>query len=264
MPPIITLTTDFGTSDPYVAAMKGVVLQIAPNATVVDITHAIPPQAITVGAMALRAAVGTFPPGTIHIGVVDPGVGSSRRPLVIETRRGLLVGPDNGLLSLAARALGIEGVRVIENEAIFRHPVSRTFHGRDIFSPVAAHLTQGLPTAEVGNQVEDLQELEVPEPQSADGAIVGEVVYIDHYGNLISNIPARTLTALGSRARVAIDGAPPCLIVDTYADTGVHTVAALVGSWETLEIVVRNGSAAAVTGGRLGSKVRVSDEKAAT
>ena len=156
---IITLLTDFGSADAFVGVMKGVILGINRQAQVVDLTHAIPPQQILPGALVLRSAARFFPAGTVHVAVIDPGVGSARRPIVIETPHGFLVGPDNGVLSLAAAVLGSRQVRLIENMEYVRQPVSQTFHGRDIFAPVAAHLSRGVAPDRLGRRIDSIVEL---------------------------------------------------------------------------------------------------------
>ena len=193
--PIVTLLTDFGSADSFVGVMKGVILGIAPNVVLVDLTHAVPPQQVVVGALQLRSAVPYFPPGTIHVAVVDPGVGSTRRALVIETACGVLVGPDNGLLSLAAAALGRRCVRAIENRGLMQRPISSTFHGRDVFAPVAGQLARGLSLDSVGPVVESIVELVVTTPVQTATEIQGTVIYIDTFGNLITNIDAAMLSA---------------------------------------------------------------------
>src|SRR5712691_5770640 len=150
---IITLTTDFGTRDAYVGVMKGVVLGICPAARLIDLSHEVPPQAVRLGALLLRSAVEYFPSGTVHLAVVDPGVGGARQPVLAVTERALLVGPDNGLLAPAAALLGVRAVHRLEREAFFRQPVSQTFHGRDVFAPVAAHLAGGATPDAFGSEL---------------------------------------------------------------------------------------------------------------
>jgi S-adenosyl-L-methionine hydrolase (adenosine-forming) len=242
---LITLLTDFGTQDAYVGIMKGVILGIHPEARIVDLTHAIPPQAIVPAALALRSAAGFFPAGTVHVAVVDPGVGSPRRPLLVETDGGMLVGPDNGVLALAATALGRRTIRAIENEQFFRHPVSQTFHGRDVFAPVAAHLARGVEPPRIGPVIGSMVELSVPAVRRTDSGLAGEVVYVDHFGNLVTNIDAAALARFPAPSvSVTINGEWVAGPVTAYAAVPEGSPLAIVGSWGMMEIAVCNGSAA--------------------
>ncbi len=259
MPPrIITLLTDFGMADAFAGIMKGVILGINPDARLVDLTHAIPPQAITPAALVLRNAVGWFPPGTIHVAVVDPGVGSERRPIVIETDSAWLVGPDNGVLAPAAAVLQRRTVRRIQNEQLFRHPLSQTFHGRDIFAPVAAHLSRGVAADTIGPVLESIVELELPVPRSTASGITGAVLYVDHFGNLVTNIDAPALARFpGQTVSVSINNARVAGPVASYAAVPEGAPLAIVGSWGMVEIVVRNGSAARTFAAGPGTPVTV-------
>jgi hypothetical protein len=242
---IITLLTDFGTRDAYVGIMKGVALGICPAARLVDLTHEVPPQAVALGALLLRSAVDYFPDGTVHLAVVDPGVGGTRVPVLVETARAVLVGPDNGLLVPAAAALGIRAIRRLARDDFFRHPVSDTFHGRDVFAPVAAHLAAGTPPDACGPAWPGLVPLDMPEPHTEAGAVHGEVVYVDRFGNLVTNIPATALTAFPAQSlSVRIAGMTLSPLVSTYAAVASGAPLALVGSWRMLEVAVRDGSAA--------------------
>jgi S-adenosylmethionine hydrolase len=243
--PIITLLTDFGAADAYVGIMKGVMLGIAPAARLVDLTHTVPPQAVRVGALLLRSAVEYFPAATIHLAVVDPGVGSTRTPLLVVTERALFVGPDNGLLAPAATMLGIRAVRRLANAQYFRAPVSDTFHGRDIFSPVAAHLAAGTPPDAFGDELADLQRLDLPEPRLEAGAVHGEVIYVDRFGNLITNIAASALNRFRPHSlSVRVAGMTLSPIGASYAAVAPGAPVAVIGSWSTLEVAVRDGNAA--------------------
>ena len=255
---IITLLTDFGTRDAYVGIMKGVALGICPAARLVDLTHDVPPQAVQLGALLLRSAVEYFPAGTVHLAVVDPGVGGSRAPVLVETERGVLVGPDNGLLAPAAAALRIRAVRRLARDEFFRDPVSDTFHGRDVFAPVAAHLAAGTPPEAFGPELAELAPLDLPEPRLADGAVHGEVVYVDRFGNLITNIPAASLTAFPARSlSVRIAGMTLSPLAPAYAAVAPGEPVALVGSWRTLEVAVRDGNAAAQLQAGIATRVTV-------
>lgn len=256
--PIITMLSDFGSRDAYVGIMKGVVLGIAPDAQLIDLTHEIPPQDILAGAHVLRSAVPYFPDGTVHLAVVDPGVGGARAPLAIATQRAILVGPDNGLLSLAAERLGIASARRIDAETLLRQPISSTFHGRDIFAPVAAHLARGARFDAVGAEHPEFVRIADPRPVHRDGAVFGAVVYVDGFGNLVTNITAEDIARCGAAAaRVHIGTNPAGAIQPSYASVECGALVALIGSWGALEIAVRDGSAAAVLGLNTGAAVRV-------
>lgn len=177
---VLTLTTDFGTQDWFVGTMKGVILGIAPRCSIVDLTHEIPAGDVRAGAFALEAACGYFPKRTIHVAVVDPGVGSARAAIAVETARFTFVGPDNGLLSRALRFEKIKAVRWIENQRYFGADVSRTFHGRDVFAPVAAHLCRGVPLSRMGRLAADFHRLPLPDPTSTPNRIRGEIRERDH------------------------------------------------------------------------------------
>jgi S-adenosyl-L-methionine hydrolase (adenosine-forming) len=244
---IITLTTDFGTADSYVAQMKGVILGIARDARIVDITHEVPPQDIVGGAFVLSQAVGAFPRGTVHVAVVDPGVGGPRDPIIIETDECLLVGPNNGVLSLAAPVY--RAAYKIENPVFRRGEVSATFEGRDVFAPAAAQLAIGAPANEAGRLVDEVASVEWHEPLGD----VGEVVAIDRFGNLITNLRAEH--AAGARGVKLGDLDAP--IVRTFGEVDRGYPLAYLGSSGFIELGVREGSAAALTGARRGSAVKV-------
>jgi hypothetical protein len=238
---LITLTTDFGLSDPFVGIMKGVIASRAASVVVVDVTHGIPPQGVLVGALVLQQAAPYFPRGTVHVGVVDPGVGTARRPLCIETAAGCFVGPDNGVLSLAAEAAGIRRVVELTEERFFLPHRSATFHGRDIFAPVAAALATGTSPDALGRECGELERVALPAPRTVDGIVHGEIVYVDHFGNLLSNLTPEVFptgpfaVSLGDVRVVALSTA--------YAAAAPGAVLAVVSSFGLLEIAVRDGSA---------------------
>ena len=242
---LITLTTDFGLTDPFVGIMKGVIAARAPEAKVIDVSHGVPPQDILAGALVLRHAAPYVPAGTVHVAVVDPGVGTERRPLCVETARGVLVGPDNGVLSLGAAALGSRRIVHLTDERFFLSPRSGTFHGRDVFAPVAAALATGASPAELGPMVTDMERVSIPSPHRHDDRIDGAVIYVDRFGNLVTNVEAEMLAAFGTGAvsiRAAgarIDGVRP-----SYGTVARGEPVAVVNSWGLLEIAVRDGSAA--------------------
>ncbi|MFQ5897625.1 MAG: S-adenosyl-l-methionine hydroxide adenosyltransferase family protein [Candidatus Methylomirabilia bacterium] len=246
---VITLTTDFGLRDPFVGVMKGVILGINRRVHLVDLSHNIAPQDVLEGALALEAAVPFFPPGTIHLAVVDPGVGSLRRPLAVAARGQQFVGPDNGLFTFV---FGEPGWRAVALEvAASRLPeVSRTFHGRDLFAPAAASLSLGTPLERLGPPLADPVRLPWPGALWQEGALVGKVVHVDRFGNLITSIRAADLEAFGRRESLAVEvqGREVGGVVGCYADVKSRSAAALLGSSNRLEIFVREGSAQAETG----------------
>ena len=250
---IVTLTTDFGTQDYYVGAMKGVMLAIAPRLHLVDLSHELPAQDVLAAAFVLRHAARPFPPNTVHLAVVDPGVGSSRRALVVAAYQHLWVGPDNGLFSFALDAPDCQ-VRAINNADLMGAQISRTFHGRDVFAPVAAHLAAGVPLDEVGPAVEDPVCLKALRPQRSADGVEGQVIHVDRFGNLVTNIAAEMLD--GAR-RVCLGDVVMEGVAQTYAEVEWGDVLALVGSAGTLEISVNGGAAARQLGAGQGARVRV-------
>lgn len=255
---IISVTTDFGTKDPYVGIMKGIMLTINPAATVVDITHGVEHGDIVAGALALESAFGYFPSGTIHLAVVDPGVGGSRRPIAVKTRNYSFVGPDNGLLSLAAELDHIVHVVELKNPEYFLDDICMTFHGRDIFSPVAAHLSLDKDSRNMGDVIKGLKTISLAVPEKADDTITGEIIYIDTFGNLITNIGRLYVPAdLEREAEVAVRGIVIKSIVDTYSSVEVGSLASLFGSTKRLEVACNMDSAAKVLGAHVGDNVVV-------
>ncbi|NJN68625.1 MAG: SAM-dependent chlorinase/fluorinase [Chloroflexaceae bacterium] len=272
MRPIITLTTDFGTRDGYVGIMKGVMLSICPDGQCIDITHEIPPQNITAAALVLESASPFFPPGTVHLVVVDPGVGTNRRPLALITPSACYVGPDNGVLSLVWRAArhcwSPDEIRAVElNEPSFWLPqISATFHGRDIFAPVAAHLACGVASERLGTPLTNLTMLPLEEPAwEGPERLCGRVLFVDHFGNGVTSLTRDHLERLtppsdhpfpsGLRVTVGEAGSPTaphlplCLPVrTTYADVAPGEAVALIGGTGRLEIAQCNGNAAAPGG----------------
>ena len=241
---VISLLTDFGTTDVYAGVMHGVIAGIAPTVRVVDLTHEVAPQDVAGAAFLLDAAAPYFPSGTIHVSVVDPGVGSSRRILCVTTEDGAtFLAPDNGLLTrVLARSPGAT-LRSVENRTLFLPNVSRTFHGRDVFAPVAAHLAAGVDPADVGPVIADPVRLPLPEdrPLTA-GRVTGEVVHVDRFGNLITNLLTGALGRAVRDARVSTtEVAGP--VSDTYAERPEGDLLLITGSTGLLEVSVRGGSA---------------------
>jgi len=261
---IITLMTDFGYRDHYVAAMKAVILSIAPEAVVVDISHGIPKQDVRVAAYVLKCAYKYFPAGTIHVAVVDPGVGTARRAVAVKTKHYYFVGPDNGVLALAALEDGVEEVRLIQNPRLMREQLSFTFHGRDIFAPVAAHLARGCAFEEVGPPAGGLVVPRFARPLVEPARLECEVLYIDDFGNVVLNATHDDVAAAGlgygSRCRVVAKGgvtleAP---LVPAYGYVGEGEPLLLINSENQLELAVNKGSAAGALGLSIGDKVLIS------
>ena len=258
MPAIVTLTTDFGTRDPYVAQLKGVLLAGCEGVRIHDLTHEIAPQDVLEGALFLAAAVPAFPPGTVHLAVVDPGVGTERRAIAASVGGQHVVCPDNGLLTLLARRAAIEEVRSIERASLRREPVSPTFHGRDLFAPAAAFLACGGAPAELGPPLKAPIELPLPHPRREGARLVGEVVHIDRFGNAITNLGRSEVEAIAGGRAVGVEAAGRRLpLARTYGDVAEGEPLALIGSADLLEVAVRNGSAAAALGLERGSEVAV-------
>jgi S-adenosylmethionine hydrolase len=252
---LITLTTDFGLHDGYVAATKGAMLAIAPDVSLVDVTHQVPPQDVAAGAYILFSAYRYFPVGTVHLAVVDPGVGSQRRAIAVETPDYRFVGPDNGLFSGVFHCEPKWNVVEITNAAVFRSAASPTFHGRDIFGPVAAHLCNGVPVAGLGPPVTDPIRLDIWTIQVRDNVVVGRIVHVDRFGNGISNLDRRQVGHGEVGVRVGknvFDG-----IFRTYTDVPEGEALVLYGSEDTLEVAINGGNAAQKLGLRRGDRVTV-------
>ncbi len=272
---IITLTTDFGTSDGYAASMKGVILGINPQAQVIDLTHAIDPQSVREASFILHTTWHSFHEGAIHVAVVDPGVGSHRRAVILKTPTAYFVSPDNGILSYilhelagkqTVRALiapqdikkrplpeGCEAVSISKQE-YWHHPVSPTFHGRDIFAPVAAHLSLDIPLTEFGEKIDSLYTFPVPEPfPDTMGDMIGCIIHIDRFGNLVTNFKKEDVPAKGAAVEIMnqrISG------MSQYYAQGSGLLA-VIGSSGYLEVSIRDGSAAQVLGARVGDAIKL-------
>ncbi len=261
---LITLTTDFGQSDGFVGVMKGVILSINPDAQFVDITHEIEPQNIQQGAFLLANSVPYFPAAAIHVCVVDPGVGSERRAVAVQVGETTFIGPDNGVLSLALQALAARtGAKPrgfhLNNPHYWLPRVSTTFHGRDVFAPSAAHLSRGVPLAELGAPTDDWITLVPPAPVHRGGRLIGHVIYIDRYGNIVTDISDAELKPLANRGElvVSIGGRDLHGLARTYSDVEPGEFAALIGSPWKLEVAQRNGNAAQALDVRIGDEVVV-------
>ena len=244
---VIALLTDFGWDDHYVASLKGVILSINPNAVIADISHSVRPQNVRDGAFLLREVYPHFPEGTIFVAVVDPGVGSSRRALCVQTSRGFLIGPDNGLLSLALRHENKFEAREIVNERYFLKPVSATFHGRDIFAPVAAHLSKRNIFVSLGPRLKTIQQIPFPAAKKTRNGIVGEIVYLDRFGNAMTNISKEIfgsrVSALSRRVQIHVKSLCLYGICEYFGEGKVNELMAVWNSSGLLELAVPNGSA---------------------
>ncbi|HWA97153.1 MAG TPA: SAM-dependent chlorinase/fluorinase [Pirellulales bacterium] len=262
MTAIITLTTDFGVGSPYVAALKAVILGINPQVTIVDLSHAIPPQDIETGAWTLAETTPWFPPGTIHVAVVDPGVGTKRQIIYAQIGEQRYVCPNNGLLARLARGKPPSTIIVVERPEFWLPTVSRTFHGRDIMAPVAARLSLGLDSAELGRPCESFIVPDWPEVEVLPGKLSGTVRTIDSFGNLITDIEGAALAEAPTdeRLRVECDEHETIGLFKTYGDQPEMTLMALVGSSGFLELAIVGSSAAEMLGIRRGTRVTVTWE----
>ncbi|MEW6320261.1 MAG: SAM-dependent chlorinase/fluorinase [Acidobacteriota bacterium] len=260
--PIVALLTDFGTRDHYVGAMKAVVLGVCPDATLVDIGHDIPPHDVFAGALELAACYKYFPAGTIFLVVVDPGVGSGRRGIAAECGDYRFVAPDNGVLSAVVRETPPRKVVELTERKYARPTVSRTFEGRDRFAPAAGWLARGVGLAGLGRPVPDYVTIDIPVPDVVDSRVLGVVVRVDRFGNLVTNIDRRVFERLAKDGSVGVEagGRPIARLVTTYADAPPGEPCALFGSTDDLEIAVNGGSAAQMLGLGRGAVVAVRRE----
>lgn len=255
---IVTLTTDFGLRDPYVAEMKAVILSICPEAAIVDVSHDVGKFDVRTGAYMLASAAPYFPKGTIHVAVVDPGVGTARRCLIVETKQSFFVGPDNGVLVLAGDKQGIVSIREITNPKLMLPNVSSTFHGRDIFAPAAAHLANRVAPADFGAEVRDMVKPEFARVETDKGKLVGEVLHVDGFGNIVTNVGEEALGNLKTwdSVGVNINGFNvKTELAKTYAEAKPREVFVLMGSQGYVEVAVNQGSAAEQFKAKTGDKV---------
>jgi len=256
--PIITLTTDFGLKDPYVAEMKAVILSISPSATIVDVTHEIEKFNIRMGAYILASASSYFPKGTIHVAVVDPGVGTKRRPILIQTKHDFYIGPDNGVLVLAAENKGIKHIFEISNRKLMLPKISKTFHGRDIFAPAAAHLANGTSPSEFGQEIHEIVTPEFAKIVRRKNMLVGEVLHTDSFGNIITNLGEKELELTGIKGMVNIQLKNVRLklkLCKAYAEAKPEEPFAIIGSHNFLEISINQGNAAQNFKAKIGDKI---------
>ena len=245
--PIITLTTDYGTNDHLVGTMKGVILKINPDVTIVDISHNVTAYDLLDGALTIGSAYSYFPPKTIHVVVVDPGVGTERRPLLVSAQNQYFIAPDNGVLSVIFEREDNVVVRHANVEHYYLNPVSKTFHGRDVFAPVAAWLTKGWQTPSMGDEITDYKKFSMPKPKEAEGGLKGVVLRVDAFGNLITNFRAEHLAENAQENgtfKMQVGTHAITKLVDTFAHGAAGEPIAYVGSSGYIEIGVNKGSAA--------------------
>ena len=249
--PIITLTTDYGTNDHLVGVLKGVILKINPDVTIIDITHAVTPYDLLDGALAIASAYAYFPPRTIHVVIVDPGVGTERRPILVSGQNQYFIAPDNGVLSGVYEKEQNFAVRHLTSEHYFLQPVSKTFHGRDVFTPVAGWLSKHWQPASMGDTIEDFKRFAMPRPKEADGALKGVVLKVDGFGNLITNFRAEDLTPESlekGTLQMQVGNHPVTRMVQVFASGNAGEPVAYVGSSGYLEIAVNKGNASKMLG----------------
>jgi S-adenosyl-L-methionine hydrolase (adenosine-forming) len=265
--PLITLTTDFGLNDHFVGTIKGVILDIVPEAEIVDICHAVQAFDVLDGALTVAQAYSYFPNATVHVVVVDPGVGTARRPILLSTGRHYFVAPDNGVLSLVyGREERLE-VRHINAEHYYRQPVSNTFHARDIFAPVAAYLAKGVETAKFGEEITDYVRFNAPKPKPVDAQTIrGVVLKVDRFGNMVTNITPQDVPALFQAVppafKIRVGKQEITEIHPNYASGAPNEVFGILGSMGYLEIAANRASAAQLTGAGKGSEVIIALEGA--
>jgi hypothetical protein len=262
--PVITLLTDFGTKDHYVASIKGVILNINPECHLVDITHRVNPQDIEEGAFILANAYSYFPKGTVHLCVVDPGVGGSRKPILLVTQNYFFVGPDNGLFTLVAQREKVKQVLVLSKRKYFLSKISSTFHGRDLFAPVAAHLSLGARPTAFGYEISSLKGIGFQKPVVKEGRLLGEILHIDAFGNVISNIDEARLSRFVQGCPFVIRAGRKSIpgLKEGYWEGKKGEPIALLGSGGFLEISVREGSAQKILKVKKGDKIEISRQKA--
>ncbi|MBM3162423.1 MAG: SAM-dependent chlorinase/fluorinase [Chlorobi bacterium] len=257
--PVVVLLTDFGLDDTYVGQMKGVILSICPNARIIDLTHAVTAQHIALGAFLLERSLPFLPPHSIVVCVVDPGVGTSRKPVALKTERQTFLAPDNGLLTPVFNSLKIKDCVGITSPDVMLPVQSSTFHGRDIFSPAAAHLARGLPVSRLGEPVDPASCIQLPaciRGKSDGSAMEGSVLFTDRFGNLVTTIDTAPLEH-PEEWRIEAAGLPPLPLVKTYGNVQDGELLAYEGSFGTVEIAARNANASQITGIEPGIPVRL-------
>lgn len=254
--PIVTLMTDFGLRDPYVAEMKAVILDISPNTNIVDISHQIEKFNIKMGGYVLASASPYFPKGTIHVVVVDPGVGTRRKAILIQTKNSYFIGPDNGVLVLAAKSQGIQCIYRIENPKFMLPEVSHTFHGRDVFAPAAGHLASEVSPTKFGPEIQKIVMPKFAEITKTQNTLTGEVIHIDGFGNILTNFRQKDLGSIGKTVSLKLKKTKLNLpLYKAYAEAEPHQPLLIIGSHNFLEISINQGNAAEKFQARIGDKV---------
>jgi S-adenosylmethionine hydrolase len=262
MSAIITLTSDYGGKDAFAGSVKGVILKINPQAQIIDISNEIAPQDVWEGAFTLKSAYGHFPKGTVHLAVVDPGVGSARRPIIVVTESYYFVGPDNGLFTLIYQEAERLRVHHVTSEHYFLPNPGPTFHGRDIFAPVAAWLGKGIPSGNFGEEITDFVKLNVPAPKIAENSIDGHVIHVDRYGNMITNITFKDIQTLPAGAElgsavISIAGREIKGLKKFYAESAPGEPGAIVNGNGAIEVFVFKQNARTVLSSKRGEAVRL-------
>ena len=257
---LITLTTDFGHTDPFVGIMKGVILGINPEARIVDLNHGLPPQDLIATALSLSASVPFFPQDTIHLCVVDPGVGSNRKPLAIYADGHLFIGPDNGIFTLALKRMKVRNIIELSDAKYHFKPTSRTFHGRDIFAPVAAHLSLGISIQRLGNPIKDFNKLLWPKVKKEKSKIDGEIIYIDGFGNMATNISANDLSRIPMDKATITFGQHTIRGFSSNYSSVDGSYIALLNSWKLVEISLYKGNAYLSSQANLGDRVSIATD----
>jgi S-adenosylmethionine hydrolase len=258
--PIITLTTDFGLRDPYVAEMKAVILSICPETTIVDVSHEIEKFNVRMAAFVLACAVPYFPKGTIYVAVVDPGVGTKRKPMLIQTRNAIYIGPDNGILALATKNDKPIQIREITNRKFMMPQISNTFHGRDIFAPTAAHIADGTELEMIGREIQKIVRPSFAKVVRKKNTLVGEVIHVDSFGNIVTNVDRAELELIVTGLRISVrlgDTEREMRLVNAYAEGERGEPSVLVGSNNLIEIFVNRGNAAEALRVRNGDKIAI-------
>jgi S-adenosylmethionine hydrolase len=265
--PIVTLTTDFGSNDHFVGTIKGVILEIVPDATIVDICHAVQPFDVLDGALTIAQAYSYFPSSTVHLVIVDPGVGTARRPIIASSDRHHFVGPDNGVLSLIYGREERMHVRHVTADHYYLQPISNTFHGRDIFAPISAYLAKGVETEKFGEEISDFVRFNAPRPKPAgENSLRGVVLKVDRFGNLVTNITEKDAPMLfrpdPPPFKITVGNSEIADIKENYAQGVPKQVFGILGSMGYLEISANRGSAAQILGVGKGSEVTLQFEGA--
>ncbi len=254
---MITLTTDFGLEDPYIAEMKGVILSINADSKLIDISHSVKKFDVRMGAFILASVAPYFPKDTVHLAVVDPGVGTKRRAVLIQTQRAFFVGPDNGLLMLAAKSQGLEHVYELSNSKYRLPKISSTFHGRDIFAPAAAYLDKGVKPFEFGPEITDPLTPKFAKVTQKNNSLCGEINHVDGFGNIITNITEKELIGVKTVKAKLVKCSLEAAFAKTYGEVNQNEPVALIGSHGFLEIALNQGNAAEKFNVHLGDAVTI-------